>query len=61
MWYSAVKEGDQLRKDQEIGRVGDLFGDTLETVTSPVDGTVLFLTINPSVQENGLLMGIGAE
>jgi len=26
-----------------------------------VNGVVLFLTINPSVLEDGLLMGIGAE
>jgi hypothetical protein len=26
-----------------------------------VDGVVLFLTINPSVLENGLLMGIGVK
>jgi predicted deacylase len=61
MWYPKVKEGDCLTMGQKIGRVGDLFGDTLETVVSPVDGTVLFLTINPSVEEKGLLMGIGAE
>jgi len=33
----------------------------LENVNSPVNGVVLFLTVNPSVLENGLLMGIGAE
>jgi hypothetical protein len=60
MWYSRVAAGDLIEKGQEIGTVGDLFGDTLETVVAPVNGTVLFLTINPSVQANGLLMGIGA-
>jgi hypothetical protein len=33
----------------------------LENVNSPVNGVVLFLTINPSVLENGLLMGLGVE
>ena len=61
MWYSRVKAGDQIQKGQEIGTVGDLFGDVLETIVAPVTGTVLFLTINPSVQTNGLLMGIGVE
>jgi hypothetical protein len=60
MWYSRVAAGDLIQKGQEIGAVGSLFGDTLETVISPVTGRVLFLTINPSVQQNGLLMGIGA-
>jgi hypothetical protein len=61
MWYPKVAVGDLVRKGQEIGTVGDLFGDTLEEIVSPVNGVILFLTINPSVLENGLLMGIGAK
>jgi len=61
MWYPNVAPGDEVKKGQEIGTVGDLFGDTLEKIVSPVNGVVLFLTINPSVLENGLLMGIGCR
>jgi predicted deacylase len=61
MWYPKVGPGDQVKKGQEIGNVRDLFGDTLEGIVSPVNGVILFLTINPSVLENGLLMGIGVE
>ena len=61
MWYPKVAAGDVVKKGKEIGHVGDLFGDTLEKIISPVNGVVLFLTINPSVLENGLLMGIGVE
>ena len=61
VWYPRVAPGDAVREGEQIGTVGDLFGDTLEEIVSPVNGVVLFLTINPSVLENGLLMGIGAE
>jgi uncharacterized protein len=61
MWYPKVAPGDLVKKGQETGTVGDLFGDTLEKIISPVNGVILFLTINPSVLENGLLMGIGAR
>ena len=61
MWYPKVAAGDVVKKGKEIGKIGDLFGDTLEKIVSPVDGVVLFLTINPSVLENGLLMGIGVK
>jgi predicted deacylase len=61
MWYPKVAAGDAVKKGEPIGKVGDLFGDTLEKIISPVDGVVLFLTINPSVLENGLLMGIGTK
>ena len=60
MWYAKVVPGDVVKEGEQIGTVGDLFGDTLEKIISPVNGVILFLTINPSVLENGLLMGIGA-
>ena len=61
VWYPKVGAGDVVNKGEQIGTVGDLFGDTLERTISPVNGVVLFLTINLSVLENGLLMGIGVE
>ena len=61
VWYPKVAPGDTVKQGEQIGTVGDLFGETLERVKSPVNGVVLFLTINPSVLENGLLMGIGVE
>jgi len=60
IWYPKVAPGNVVKEGEQIGTVGDLFGDTLEDVISPVNGVILFLTINPSVLENGLLMGIGA-
>ena len=61
IWYPKVAPGDALREGEQIRTVGDLFGDTLEEIVSPVNGVGVFLTINPSVLENGLPMGIGAE
>jgi uncharacterized protein len=61
VWYPKVAPGDVVNEGEHIGTVGDLFGDTLENVNSPVNGVVLFLTINPSVLDNGLLIGIGVE
>ena len=49
VWYPKVAEGDAVREGEQIGTVGDLFGDTLEEIASPVNGVVLFLTISPSV------------
>jgi predicted deacylase len=60
VWYPEVAAGDFVKEGELIGAVGDLFGDTLEEIISPVDGVVLFLTVNPSVLEGGLLVGIGA-
>jgi predicted deacylase len=59
MFYPSVAANDEVRAGQEIGTIGSLFGETLETIISPVTGRVLFLTINPAVLANGLLIGIG--
>jgi predicted deacylase len=59
MFYPRVNVGEQISAGQLIGTVGSLFGDMLEEVTAPVTGRILFLTINPAVLQNGLLMGIG--
>ena len=61
IFYPDIAAGDLVQQGNEIGTIGSLFGDTLETVIAPVTGRILFLTINPSVRENGLLMGIGVE
>ena len=59
MWYPKIAPGHVVKEGEQIGTVRDLFGETLEEIISPVNGVILFLTINPSVLENGLLMGIG--
>ena len=61
MFYARVAAGDLVVTGQVVGTIGDLFGDELETVLAPVTGRILFLTINPSVVENGVLMGIGVS
>ncbi len=57
VWYPKVAQGDAVREGEQIGTVGDLFGDTLENINSPVNGVVLFLTINPSVLKDGFTDG----
>jgi hypothetical protein len=31
-----------------------------DTITSPADGVVIFVTSSPAVAEDGLLLGLGA-
>jgi predicted deacylase len=59
MFYPQIAAGDLVKKGQAVGTIGDFFGDQLDEVIAPVTGRVLFLTINPSVLEGGVLMGIG--
>jgi uncharacterized protein len=60
-WASAVKAGERVEQGATLGEVRDLYGDTLETVTAPIAGVVLFLTTSAAVAGDGLLMGLGSE
>jgi hypothetical protein len=60
-WAPAVKAGDTVTQGQVIGTVSSLDGATVkETVTTPADGVVIFVTSSPAVADNGLLLGLGA-
>jgi Predicted deacylase len=42
VWYPKVAPGDAVGEGERIGTVGDLFGELLEEIVSPVNGVVLF-------------------
>jgi predicted deacylase len=60
MWYPAVEVGAQVREGQNIGRIGNLYGDTLAEICAPHDGTVLFITSSPAMPHDGLIISVGS-
>jgi len=61
MWYPSVAVGDAVAEGQTIGRVGDLFGETLAEITAPHDGDVLFITSSPAMRAEGLMIAVGGR
>jgi predicted deacylase len=60
-WEPVVRAGDSVAEGQDLGTVSTLDGvDVLETIRSPADGVVIFLTSSPAVADDGLLLGLGA-
>jgi uncharacterized protein len=57
----AVKVGDELATGQALGQLVDFFGHTVEEVTAPDNGQVLFMVVSPAIARNGLVCGIGVE
>jgi uncharacterized protein len=55
----ALAAGDQISAGGPIGTMVDLWGETIEEISSPVDGVALFVTTSPAVADDGLLIGIG--
>src|SRR5690606_32762789 len=44
MWYPSVSTGEKVKAGQVLGRIGNLYGDTVAEITSPHDGVILFIT-----------------
>lgn len=61
MWYPSVKTGDRVREGETVGRMGNLYGDTLAEITAPHDGAVLFITSAPAMPLDGLLISVGGS
>jgi predicted deacylase len=60
-WAPSVAAGTRVTRDQALGTVSSLDGGRVqETVTSPADGVVIFVTSSPAVADDGLLLGLGA-
>ena len=59
MWYPSVGVGAEVREGQNIGRIGNLYGDTLADITAPHDGAVLFITSAPAMPLDGLIIAVG--
>jgi hypothetical protein len=51
--------GDAVRGGESLGTLVDLWGEPIEEIIGPVDGTAIFVTTSPAIAENGLIAGIG--
>ncbi len=61
-WEPTVQVGDAVAEGQVIGTVSTIDGTrTLETITAPADGVLMFMTSSPAVAADGLLLGLGAR
>lgn len=61
LFYPTVEVGDHVTKGQHLGRVADMFGKTLQTATSPVDGEILFLVTSLAMNDGDPLMAIAYD
>jgi uncharacterized protein len=61
-WEPTAQVGDAVAEGQVIGTVSTIDGtQTLESITAPADGVLMFVTSSPAVAADGLLLGLGAR
>lgn len=59
IFYSTLKSGDEVRKNQILGYITDLFGNRKRDIISQSDGIILYKTGTPPVNKNETLFCIG--
>ena len=61
-WQPAVRPGQKVEQGQLLGTVTTIDGArTVQSVTAPADGVLMFITTSPAVETDGLLLGLGAR
>ncbi|MBJ2129251.1 hypothetical protein JC525_09905 [Alteromonas sp. IB21] len=53
--------GDKVQKGQDVGTVVDYFGNHVEAIKAPVDGTVMIVNQMPAIKNGQSVMAIGVE
>ncbi len=53
--------GEKVSTGQDIGKVTDYFGNLVETLKSPADGTVMMVNQMPAIKDGQSVMAIGIE
>lgn len=59
LFYSSVRSGDTISRNENIGYITDVFGNVLEQIISPADGVVLYKVGTPPVNVGETLFCIG--
>jgi predicted deacylase len=59
LYFPSKKAGDIVRKGDPLGVITDLYGETLATITSPIDGLVMFTLATPPVSKGESIASIG--
>jgi predicted deacylase len=59
VWTPAIRTGRAVRKGELLGTIRDYSGRVVETVTSPVDGYLLYGLAGPPVKQGESVVTIG--
>lgn len=58
VYYPTAKVGEQVTAGQDLGRVADVFGNTLQSIQAPQNGVVLFLVTSLAINSGDPLLAI---
>lgn len=59
-WHPLKKAGDRISKDELLGRICDIYGDTIVNVHAKEAGVILYQTISLGIEEGTSMIAYGA-
>ncbi len=60
LWHPAVGAGETVQAGQDLGRITDAFGSSVQQISAPQAGVTLFAVTSLAINRNDPLYGIGA-
>lgn len=59
IFYTEMKAGDYVTKNEEIGYITDVFGDTIKKIRATANGVILYMIATPPVNATDTLFCLG--
>lgn len=60
LWHPTLGAGEPVQAGQDLGRITDAFGTTVQQITAPQSGVTLFAVTSLAINHGDPLYGIGA-
>ena len=59
LWYPDIKVSQLAKKEQVVGQIRDVFGQTIQDVQSPIEGVVTCIRTSPMIQPGNVIFELG--
>jgi predicted deacylase len=59
LWYPDIKVSQLVKKEQVVGQIRDVFGQTIHDVQSPIEGVVTCIRTSPMIQPGNVIFELG--
>lgn len=60
-FHAEVEPGDRVKKEQRLGTIRDLFGNTLAEIRAPETGLLLWRMTHPSIPKGASVLAVAVE
>jgi predicted deacylase len=59
-FYTTLKSGELVKKGSKLGTITDVLGNTIQEITSPVEGFIIYLSATPPINKGETLFSLAS-